>query len=181
MKLIHSHHDLARRRINECTGASSTVWAELQSIGISGTLQWQPSATSLHSTLHSKGWMKCPTQWASTHGNPAKFATIFWPIQTTFAIMITYVSFTTILLNALSSICNSLHSGNICHMVLQRNSTMLRNISTQRWNKGTWGGTNGMLIEFCHDYNDFDRIDSYGGSVVLLLSLCSAVQTRHIV
>jgi hypothetical protein len=44
----------------------------------------------------------------------------------------THGSFTAILLNTLSSSCNSLRSGKICCMLQQRNSMMLRNVSTQR-------------------------------------------------
>jgi len=132
MKSIYGHRFLARRSIDLRTGASSTSSAQLLSTSFSGTLQWQPSVTSLRPTLYSNGWTKCPTLWPSTLGNPAKCVTIVWPIQTTFATMITHVSFTAILLNALSSSCNSLRSGNICRMHQQRNSMMLRNISAQR-------------------------------------------------
>jgi len=106
------------------------------------TIQWQPSATSLCPTLDSKGWMKFSTCWALTLGNRAKCDTNVWPTQTTFPTIITHVSFTSILWNALSSSCNSLHSGNICCMLQQRNSMMLRNASTQRWNQVTGGGMN---------------------------------------
>ena len=40
--------------------------------------------------------------------------------------MITHISFTTVLLNALSSACNNRLSGNIYHVLLQRNSLKLR-------------------------------------------------------
>jgi len=65
--------------------------------------------------------------------------TIVWPIQPTFTMMITHVSSTPILFNALSSSCNSLRSGIICRMLQQRNSMMLRNVYTQRWNQVTGG------------------------------------------
>jgi len=54
-------------------------------------------------------------------GNQAKYVAIDRPIQTTFATMITHVSFTAILFYTLSSSCNSLHSANICCMLQQRN------------------------------------------------------------
>jgi len=38
-----------------------------------------------------------------------------------------------------------------------------------------WTGTS---VEFHHSYDDFDRFNSYGGCMELLLSLDSAVQTR---
>jgi len=142
MKSIYGHRFLVRSSIDYRTGASSTTWAEELSTSFSGTLRWQPSATSLLRTLYSKGWTQCSTQWASSLRNPAKCVTIVWPIQTTFAMMITHVSFTAILLNALSSSCNSLRSGNICRMHWRRNSMMLRNVSTQRWNQATGGGMN---------------------------------------
>jgi len=81
-------------------------------------------------------------RWASTLWNPAKCVTIVWLIQTTFTTMITHVSFTAILLTALTSSCNSLRSGNICRMLQQRNSMRLRNLSSQRWNQATGGGMN---------------------------------------
>jgi len=110
-----------------------------------GTWWWQPSATSLCPTLHSKSWMTCPTSWASTLGNPAKFVTIVLPIQTTFATMITHISFTAILLNPLRSSCNRLRSGNICRMLQARNSMMLQNVSTERWNQATGGEMNSYV------------------------------------
>jgi len=57
---------------------------------------------------------------------------IVWPIQITIATMISHISLTAILSNALSFSCNSLRSGNVCLMLQQRNSMMLRNVSTQR-------------------------------------------------
>jgi len=57
--------------------------------------------------------MKCPTWRAWTLGNRAKCVTSVWPIQTSFVTMITPVSFTSIQLNALTSSCNSLHSGHM--------------------------------------------------------------------
>jgi len=38
----------------------------------------------------------------------------------------------------------------------------------------------GMLVEFLDSYDDFDHFISYGGRLEQLLSLYSAVQTRHI-
>jgi len=52
------------------------------------------------------------------------------------------ISFPTILLNPLSSSCNSLRSENICCMLQQRNSMMIRNITTQKWNQATGAGMN---------------------------------------
>jgi len=141
MKLIYGDHVLARRCINWRTAASSTTWAELLSTSFSGTLRWQPSATWLRPTLYWKGWMKRPTRWASTVGNQANCIRIVWPIQTTFATMITNISFSAILLNALCFSCNRLRLGNICCILQQRSLLMLRNISTQRWNQATGGGT----------------------------------------
>ena len=37
----------------------------------------------------------------------------------------------------------------------------------------------GMLVEFCHSYDDIDLFNSYGGRLELRFSLYSAVQTRH--
>ena len=108
----------------------------------SGSLQWQLSATSLCPTLYSKGWTKCPSRWALTFRNRAKCVTIVWLFQIIFATMITHVSPTAMQLNTLSSLCNSLHSGNICHMLPQKNSMMLRYVYTQRWNQATGGGIN---------------------------------------
>jgi len=75
-------------------------------------------------------------------GNPAKCVTIVWPIETTFVMMITHISSSAILLNALNSSFHSLRSGNICRMLQQRNSMMLRKVSTQRWNQATVGEMN---------------------------------------
>jgi len=145
MKLISGHCCVARRSIDLRTGVFSTSWAELISACFPGTPRWQLSATSLRATPGSKGWMTCPTRWASNLGNPAKWVTIVWLIQTTFATMISHVSFTAILLNALSCWCISLHLGNICRMIQQRNSMMLRNVSTDRCNQATGGGMNGYI------------------------------------
>jgi len=142
MTLIYHHRFLAGSSVDWRTGASSTTWAELQSTSFSGTVRWQPLATSLLLTINSKAWTYCPTQWATTLANLAKCVTIVWPIQTTFATMITHVSSTAILLRALSSSFNSLWSGKICHMLQQWKSMMLRNISTQRWNESTCGRMN---------------------------------------
>ena len=131
-----------RRCIDQCTGASSTTWAEQLSRNGSRTLRWQLSTTSLRPTLSLKGSTKCSMRWASTLGNLANCITIIWPIQTTFMTTITHVSFTALLLNALSSSSYSLHSGNICCMLQQRNSMTLRNVHTQRWNQVTCGGMN---------------------------------------
>jgi len=38
----------------------------------------------------------------------------------------------------------------------------------------------GMLVEFCHIYDDYDCFISYGNRLELLLSPYSAVQTKHI-
>jgi len=67
-------------------------------------------------------------------------AAILWPIRTFSAMMIAHVSFTTIQLNALSSSYIILSLGILCHMLQQRISMMLRNVSTQRWNQVTVGG-----------------------------------------
>jgi len=142
MKLIYRHSFLARRSIDWRTGAPNTTWAVLLSTSFSGTLQWQLPVTSLCPTLYWNGWTKCPTRWASTYGNPAKCVTIVWSIQTTFMMMITHVSFTSIQLKAFNASRNSLRSGNICLMLEQRNSMMLRNISTERWNPAMCGGMN---------------------------------------
>ena len=124
--------------------------------------------------------MKCLMRLASTLGNPATCVTIVWPIQTSFAMMIAHISFTALRLYALSSACNSLCSGNISHMLHQRNSMMLTNVTTrgeiQRLEE-EWTGT---LVEFRHSKNDFHRFISYGGRLEQRLSLYSAVQTRHI-
>jgi hypothetical protein len=79
---------------------------------------------------YSKGWTKCPMQCVWTLRHPAKCVTTAWKIQATFATIIIHVSFSPILLNALSSSCNSLHEGNKCCMLQQRNSMMLRNVCT---------------------------------------------------
>jgi len=142
VKLIYGQHIVARRSIDQRTGVSSSTRAALLLPGISGTLRRQPSATSLCLTLYSEDWTRCPARWALTLGNPAKCVRIIWPIQTTFATMITYIAFTAILLNALSAPCNSLRSGNMCHMLPRRNSMMLRNVSTQGWNQSTSSGLN---------------------------------------
>jgi len=145
MKLSYHHHVVSRRSIDSRSRASITTRSEPLSTSLSGTLRWQPSATSLRPTLYSNGWMKCPMWWASTLGTLAKCVTIGWSIKTTFATRITHVSSTTILLNALSSSCNSLRSGNICRMLQQRDSMMVRNGSTQKWNQVTGGGMNRYL------------------------------------
>jgi len=111
----------------------------------SATLPWQPSATSLHPTLYSKSWSKCPMRWALTIENQANCVTIIQPIQTIFAAKIAHCFFSAILFIALSSSCNNLRSGNICHLLQYRNSMMLRNISTQSWIQPTGGGMNGYV------------------------------------
>jgi len=142
MKSIYGYSFLTRRRIYQCTGASSATSAELLWTSFSGTLQWQLSETLLRPTLHSKGSTRYPMRWASTLGYQAKCVIAIWPIQTTFAMMITHVSFTTIVLNPLSSSYNNLRSGEVCCMVQQINSLKLRNVSNQRWNEATSGGMN---------------------------------------
>jgi len=52
LKKIDCHRIVARRIIDQCTGASSTTSAELPSMSFSGILQCQPSATSLCPTLY---------------------------------------------------------------------------------------------------------------------------------
>jgi len=123
---------LPRRGIDSPTGASSTTRAKLYSTSFSRSLHWQPSETSIHPTVYSKGSTTCPTRWASSFGYRPKCDRITWPIQPTFAMMSTHISLTAILLNALTSSCSRLHLGNICHMLPQRNSMMLRNISSHR-------------------------------------------------
>jgi len=140
MKLIHRHYCLVRRSIDQPTGAWSITWAELLYTSCSGTLRWRLSPTSLHPTWESWGWTKCPARWALTVGNLAKCVIFISPIQTTLATIITHVSFTTYLLNALFTSCNSLCWGNICRMLQERISMMLKNISTQRCNQATGGG-----------------------------------------
>jgi hypothetical protein len=93
-------------------------------------------------TPYSKGWTKCPTWWASTLGHPAQCDSIVWLIKTTLATIITHVSFTAIILNALCSLCNSLRLRKTWCMLQQRNWMMLKNLSTQRWNRVTGGGMN---------------------------------------
>jgi len=153
--------------------------AELLSMSFSGILRSQQSATSLWPTLYSKRWTKCPTRLVSTLGHLAKCVTIFRPIPSTFTMMIWEVSFTPIQSNALSSSCNSLHPGKICDMLQQRNSILLRNVSTQRWKQAT-GGWMSRLVEYCRRYNDFDSFNSYGCPLELRWSLHSGAQTRHI-
>jgi hypothetical protein len=142
LKCICGHRFLGRRSIEYCTGASSTAWVEVLPMSFSGTLWWQLSASSLCPTLYSTGCTKCPTRWASTLENVAMYVGIVGPIQTTFAIMITHVSFTPIRLNAFSWSCNTLRSGNICRMLQQRNWLMLRIVSTRRWKQVTGGAMN---------------------------------------
>jgi len=142
MKLIYGHRFLARWSCDSRTGVSSTTWAELLSTIFSGTLQCQLSPTSLHPTLYLKAWTKCPTWWAWTLANPEESNTMVWPIQTSFATMNTHICSTAILLNEVSFSCNSLGAGIICRMLQQRNSMMLRNLSTQRWNQVTGGAMN---------------------------------------
>jgi len=107
------------------------------STSISGTLQWQPSATPLCPTLYSKGCMKCPSPKALPLANMAKWVRIVWLMQTLSTTMISHFSTTAILLNVLGSASNSLCSGNICHMLQQRNWMELRNMSAPRWNHAT--------------------------------------------
>jgi len=118
------------------------------SMSFSGTLRWQPSTASLGPTLYSNCSMKCRTRCALTVGNRPQCGSIGWPIPTTFTMMIRQVSFTTILLNALWCSCNHLCSGNICHMVQRRNSMMMRNVSTPRWNQATGSGMNWHVSSF---------------------------------
>jgi len=149
IKWIYGHQFVSWRSSHLPTGVSSTTWAELVSTSLSGTLWWQPSATSLCPTLYSKGWRNCLTRWALTLGIRANCVTIIWPTQTTFATIILQVPFTAILLNALSSLCNSLRSDNICCMLQYRNSTMVGNVSTQRWHLVTGGGISRHVVKFC--------------------------------
>jgi len=146
VELIYGYYFLGRRSSDLRTDASSTTWVELLSTRFTGTSQWQLSATSLLPTHCSKGWTKLPAQWASTHGNRAKWVTIVRPFQTTFVTMITHVSSAAIVFNLLSSSFNSLRSGNMCRMVQQWNSIILRNVSTQGWNRVTAGGMNMYVI-----------------------------------
>jgi len=137
IKLIYGNCVLGRRSIDLRTGAWTTTWAELLWTSFSESLWWQPSATSLHCTVNWRGWMKCPTQWASILRFWSMCLAIVWPIQTIFKPIITHVSSTTIQLNVLNSSCNSLHSGNRCCMLQWTNSVKLRNIPTQRSNQAT--------------------------------------------
>ena len=140
--LIYGHDFLLRRSIEQPTGGSSTTWVDLLSTIISATLRWQQSATSFRPTLHSTGSTQYPMPWELTLGNSAKHRTIVWLNETIFSFIITYGLSMAILLNALSSSCNSLCSGNMWCMPQQMNSMMLMNISTQRWNQATGGGMN---------------------------------------
>jgi len=100
------------------------------------------NALQLHFVPHviQNGSMKHPTWWALTVVNLPNCLTMVWLNQPTIMQMIPNISVTTISLNAFSSSCNSHCSGNICLMHQQRNSIMLRNVSTQRWNQASGGG-----------------------------------------
>jgi len=123
LALWRIRHNLSRAAINKLF--RNPTMATVSNFTLSHTV-----FKRLHEMSYAMGidWWKC--------------VTIVWMIQTTCVMKITHISFTPILLNALSSSCNSLCSGNICCMLQQRNSMMLRNISTQGWNKAIGGGMN---------------------------------------
>jgi len=141
-KYIYGKQCLVRRSIGYHTGVSSTSWAELLTTCFSGTLWCQLSVISPCPTRYIGGWTKCPVHWSSSRGNQAECVIIVRPIHTSFAMMFTLVYSTTILLNALSSSCNNMGSGNICCILPQQNSIKLRNISTQRRIEVAWSGMN---------------------------------------
>jgi len=123
--------------------------------------------------------MKCPMWWASTPGYPGLCTTISWQIQTIVAMMIILVLCNTILLNVLSSSCNSLHSGNICCMLQNKNEMIVRTVSTLRIKQLVVEYT-GTLVKFRHTYNDFASLSSYNARFMLWLSFHFAFQTSHI-
>jgi len=134
MKLLNCHRYFVSRCLKYCGGESSTTQPDVLSTSFSGTLRWQPSQISLRSTFYRNSCRKYPTPWASTMGHRAMCVTIIWRIQTTFRMMIKQVSLTANELNGICSLGDSLRSANIRCILQQRNSTILRNISTEKCN-----------------------------------------------
>jgi len=135
MELSDGHHALVWWNTDWRIAVASITWGELLLACISETLQWRLSATSLHSTICLKLRFKCPTGWELKLAIQAKSVMIVRPIWTTFVMNITDVWSTWTMLNEMGYSSNTLGSGDICHMVQQRNSVQEQNVATHRWNQ----------------------------------------------
>jgi len=124
-------------------------------MSFSGTVWWQPAATTLHPTLHSEHWIKYSILLASTLGNLAKNFPSMWMIQKPSP------QWFNMFLLPQSSWMHWVAHAKAC---VQGTYVVSSSRGIQRsWGIYLlWGETNrlvvkwtGFLVEFHHTYNDF--------------------------